>query len=180
MLTPLALNALDIAKDSDVPAGGKLERDANGAPTGAISGGQGAIIALFDKLPKPTFDQQVDGTKKFFRELNRLGITGVYDPGGNNLLPEDYQAVFKVWRQGGMTVRVAYTLCGNVPGGEFEELKGLVTLLPQGFGDDMLRFNGLGERITAAMNNNPRPTDASLFQCIVRARPRSAAHLTIS
>ena len=39
----------------------------------AISGGQGAIIALFDKLPKPTFDEQVDGTKKFFRELNRLG-----------------------------------------------------------------------------------------------------------
>ena len=160
MLTPLALNAIDIAKDADVPAGGKLERDAEGKPTGAISGGQSAIIALFDKLPRPTFDQQVDGTKKFFRELNRLGMTGVYDPGGNNLLPEDYQAVFKVWRQGEMTMRVAYTLCGNVAGGEFEELKTLVALLPQGFGDDMLRFNGLGERITAAMNNNPRPTDA--------------------
>ena len=160
MLTPLALNALDIAKDADVPAGGKLERDADGKPTGAISGGQGAIIALFDKLPRPTFDQQVDGTKKFFRELNRLGMTGVYDPGGNNLLPEDYQALFKVWRQGEMTMRVAYTLCGNVPGGEFEELKTLVALLPQGFGDDMLRFGGLGERITAAMNNNPRATDA--------------------
>ena len=160
MLTPLALNAIDIAKDADVPAGGKLERDAEGKPTGAISGGQSAIIALFDKLPRPTFDQQVDGTKKFFRELNRLGMTGVYDPGGNNLLPEDYQAVFKVCRQGEMTMRVAYTLCGNVAGGEFEELKTLVALLPQGFGDDMLRFNGLGERITAAMNNNPRPTDA--------------------
>ena len=58
-----------------------------------------------------------------------------------------------------MTVRVAYTLCGNVSGGELAELKGLVSLLPQGFGDDMLRFGGLGERITAAMNNNPRPTD---------------------
>ncbi len=27
-----------------------------------------------------------------------------------------------------------------------------------GFGDDMLHFNGLGERITVAMNNNPEPT----------------------
>jgi len=27
-----------------------------------------------------------------------------------------------------------------------------------GFGDDMLRFNGLGERITWAMNNNTKPT----------------------
>ena len=159
MLTPTALTALNISKDADVPAGGKLERDANGQPTGAISGGQGAIIALFDKLPKPTFEQQVDGTRKFFRELNRLGLTGVYDPGGNNLLPEDYQALFKVWRQGEMTVRVAYTLCGNVAGGEYDEFKNLVALLPQGFGDDMLRFGGLGERITAAMNNNNRPTE---------------------
>ena len=160
MLTPLAYKTLNITSDADVPSGGKMERDASGKPTGGISGGQGAIIALFDKLPKPTFDQQVEGTKKFFRELNRLALTGVYDPGGNNLAPEDYQAVFKVWRQGEMTVRVAYTLCGQTPGVEFEELKGLVALVPQGFGDDLLRFGGLGERITAAMNNNNRPTDA--------------------
>jgi predicted amidohydrolase YtcJ len=159
MLTPAAHQALNIRSDADVPAGGKLEKDASGKPTGGISGGQGAIIALFDKLPKPTFDEQVDGTKKFFRELNRLALTGVYDPGGNNLAPEDYQALFKVWRQGDMTVRVAYTLCGQTPGAEFEGLKGLVALLPQGFGDDMLRFGGLGERITAAMNNNNRPSD---------------------
>ncbi len=144
MLTPKAIAALGVTT----------------APDGSVSGGQNTIIALFDRLPKPTFDQQVDGTKKFFRELNRLGITGVYDPGGNNLLPEDYQAVFKVWRQGGMTVRVAYTLCGNDAGNELAELKGLTALVPQGFGDDMLRFGGLGERITAAMNNNNRPTDA--------------------
>jgi predicted amidohydrolase YtcJ len=164
MLTPAALKALNISSDADVPAGGRLEKDASGKPTGAISGGQGAIIALFDKLPKPTFDQQVDGTTKFFRELNRLGLTGVVDPGGNNLAPEDYQAVFRVWRDNRMTVRVAYTLCGQTPGAEFSELKNLVALMPQGFGDDMLRFNGLGERITAAMNNNPRPTDADKEQ----------------
>jgi predicted amidohydrolase YtcJ len=160
MLTPLAYKALNITGDADVPSGGKMERDASGKRTGGISGGEGAIIALFDKLPKPTFEEQVEGTRKFFRELNRLALTGVYDPGGNNLAPDDYQAVFKVWRQGEMTVRVAYTLCGQTPGAEFAELRGLVALVPQGFGDDMLRFGGLGERITAAMNNNNRPTDA--------------------
>jgi len=80
MLTPVALKALNISSDADVPGGGRLEKDASGKPTGAISGGQGAIIALFDKLPKPTFDEQVTGTKAFFRELNRLGLTGVVDP----------------------------------------------------------------------------------------------------
>ena len=180
MLTPLAYKALNITTDADVPSGGKMEKDANGKPTGGISGGQGAIIALFDKLPKPTFDEQVDGTKKFFRELNRLALTGVYDPGGNNLAPDDYQAVFKVWRRGDMTVRVAYTLCGQTPGAEFEELKGLVAMMPQGFGDDMLRFGGLGERITAAMNNNNRPTDAEKEQYYQIVRWAASRGMTLT
>ena len=159
MLTPAALQALHIATDADLPARGRLERDANGSPTGAIGGGQDAIIALFDRLPKPTFEQQVEGTKKFFRELNRLALTGVVDPGGNNLTPDDYQALFQVWRQHQMTVRVAYALCGLIPGAELEDFKNWTRLLPMGFGDEMLRFNGLGERITAAMNNNDRPTE---------------------
>jgi len=148
MMTPSALKILNIASDADLPAGAKLDRDANGSLTGGITGGNNAIVALFDRLPKPTFEQQVEGTKKFFRELNRLGITGVGDPGGNNVNPEDYQAVFKVWRDGQLTLRVAYSLCGPTPGKEFEELQSLTQLLPMGFGDDMLRFNGIGERIT--------------------------------
>jgi predicted amidohydrolase YtcJ len=92
--------------------------------------------------------------------LNRLGLTGVVDPGGNNMTAESYQALFKVWRQGQLTVRVAYSLCGITPGKEFEELKDLTQLLPMGFGDGMLRFNGIGERITWGMNNNNTPTEA--------------------
>ncbi|MEP7306730.1 MAG: amidohydrolase [Acidobacteriota bacterium] len=160
MLTPAAAKALNISSESDLPSGGRFEKDASGKPTGAVTGGQGAIVALFDRLPRPTFDQQVEGTKLFFRELNRLGLTGVVDPGGNNLMPDDYQALFQVWRDGQMAVRVAYTLCGQTPGAEFEELKNWTALLPIGFGDDMLRFNGLGERITAAMNNNDRPSES--------------------
>ena len=160
VMTPSALKILNIATDADLPAGAKLDRDANGNPTGGITGGNNAIVALFDRLPKPTFEEQVAGTRKFFRELNRLGITGVGDPGGNNVEPGDYQAVFKVWRDGQLTVRVAYSLCGPTPGKEFEELQSLTQLLPMGFGDEMLRFNGIGERITWAMNNNEKPTEA--------------------
>ena len=159
MLTPAAFQSLHITSDADLAAHGRLERDAAGKPTGAISGGQDAIIALFDRLPKPTLAEQVEGTRKFFRELNRLALTGVVDPGGNNLAPDDYQALFQVWRQGQMTVRVAYTLCGLSPGAELDDYKSWTRLLPMGFGDDWLRFNGVGERITAAMNNNDRPTE---------------------
>ncbi|HTD43277.1 MAG TPA: amidohydrolase [Bryobacteraceae bacterium] len=160
VMTPAALKILNIASDADLPPGAKLDRDAGGNFTGGITGGNNAIVALFDRLPKPTFEEQVAGTRKFFRELNRLGITGVGDPGGNNVEPGDYQAIFKVWRDGQLTVRVAYSLCGPTAGKEFEELQGLTQLLPMGFGDDMLRFNGIGERITWAMNNNEKPTEA--------------------
>ncbi len=181
ILTPAGLRALNINSDADLPSGGKLEKDAAGKLTGGITGGQNAIIALFDRLPKPTFDQQVDGTKKFFRELNRLGLTGVVDPGGNNLLPSDYQALFQVWRQGQMTLRVAYSLCGNNAGAEFEEFKNLTQLLPMGFGDGMLKFNGLGERITAAMNNNNRPsaTDKEKYAQIAKWAAERGMSLTM-
>jgi hypothetical protein len=160
MLTPAAHKALTLTSDSDLPTGGRFERDASGALTGAVTGAQNAIVALFDRLPRPTFNEQVEGTKAFFAELNRLGVTGAVDPGGNNITADDYQALFKVWRDRQMTVRIAYALNGQTPGKEFDELTSLTSLLPMGFGDDMLRFNGIGERITVAMNNNDKPTDA--------------------
>jgi predicted amidohydrolase YtcJ len=157
VMTDDGFERLGITGDADLPGGGMLERE-GGRLTGAISGGQSAIIALFDRLPKPTFADQLQGTKEFFRELNRLGITGVVDPGGNNLFPADYQALFDVWRRGELTVRVAYSLNGQTAGGELAELQSLTALLPMGFGDSRLKFNGLGERVTHAMNNNPEPT----------------------
>jgi predicted amidohydrolase YtcJ len=160
VMTDDAYKALKITGDADLPAGGRLERDPASKLTGAISGNNSAIVALFDRLPRPTYAQQLDGTNAFFRELNRLGVTGVIDPGGNNLLPGDYGAVFDIWRKGQMTVRVAYSLQGQTPGAELADFKQLTALLPMGFGDAMLHFNGLGERITEAMNNNPRPSDA--------------------
>ena len=159
VMTPSAFDALNIHGEADLPAHGKFELDGNGKPSGAISGGQDAIIALFDRLPLPNFEQQVEGTQKFFRELNRLGLTGVVDPGGNNVTPESYEAIFKVWREGKLTMRVAYALCGMTPGKEFDEYKSLLQMSPMGFGDGLLRFNGLGERITWALNNNAKPSE---------------------
>ena len=172
VMTPAGFKAMGINSEADLPRPGKFERDASGNPTGAIEDGGGfdVAIALFEKLPHPTFNEQVEGTKKFFSELNRLGLTGVGDPGGNNLNPENYQPLFQIWRQHQLTLRIAYSLCGPTSGKEFEELKSLTQMLPQGFGDDMLKFNGLGERVTWGMNNNDHPTaeDKEKYYQIVR------------
>ena len=151
LLTPLALKALDI-------------NSADGVVTSNL-------IELFDRLPKPTFDEQIAGTKAFFRELTRLGITGVVDPGGNNVTPREYQAVFKAWRDKQLTVRVAYSMCGMTDGSEFAEYQNYLAMMPQGFGDDMLHFNGIGERITWAMNGIngvPPEADKAKYYEIVR------------
>ncbi len=181
MLNPLAHKTLGISSETDLPAGGRFERDASGTPTGAVTGAQNAIVSLFDRLPKPRCTEPVEGTKAFFRELNRRAITGAGDPGGNNLTSTDYEALFKVWRDKAMTVRVTYTLNGQTPGKEFDELRDLTGLLPMGFGDDMLRFNGLGERITVAMNNNNAPTqaDKDAYYRIVRWAAERGMSLTM-
>src|SRR5712672_3476743 len=145
LLTPNAMEALNIRDDSDVTPGGKLERDGGNRPTGVVIGNGNTLGKIFDRLPKPTLDQQVDGSRKFFREMNSLGITGIVDGGGVSMYPASYQAVFKLWHHRQLTLRVAYHLCAPKPGSELADLQDLTQLLPQGFGDTMLHFNGPGE-----------------------------------
>ena len=159
LMNQRGLDALNIKGEADLPRGGKLDRDAAGKLTGGITGG---IVPLFDRLPRPTLEQQVDGTKKFFRELNRLGMTGVSDPCGNNVTPETYDAINQVWRQKELTVRVAYAICGFNPPHEFDEYQKYLGLMPMGFGDDMMHFNGIGEQIVWAINNVAKPDAADL------------------
>jgi len=164
LLNPKGLDTLGIREDKDVPPNGKLERDANGSLTGGISGNTQTITALFARLPKPTFDEQVQGTKAFFRELNRLGLTGVIDPGGFGMSPPDYRALFKLWRDKELTVRVAYTIFAQGRGKELEDYPNLTQLLPMGFGDSWLRFNGIGENVAWGVYNNDNPSDAAKEQ----------------
>ena len=177
MMTPAAYKTLNIQSAADLPGGGKFVVDGNGKPTGAIQGG---IVPLFDKLPKPTFEDKVAGTQKFFKELNRVGVTGVIDPGGFNMSPSEYAPLFNVWRHQNLTVRVNYSYFAQKPNKEFEEFKELTQLLPMKFGDDMLRFNGIGERVTFSMYNNDKatPEDQDKFYQVARWAAQNGYTLT--
>ena len=177
MLTPLAYKALHINAESDLPGGGKFERDAAGNPTGAVVGG---IVQLFDKLPQPSFAQKVEGTRRFFRELNRVGLTGLSDPGGFNMSPDAYAPLFQVWRNRQLSLRVVYSYFSQKRGKELEEFKELTQLLPMGYGDDMLRFNGIGERVTFGMYNNDKPSDADKEQFYLAAKWAAERGMTLT
>ena len=86
------------------------------------------------------------------------------DPGGYNLPLDAYRALFAVWREGGLTLRVVYSLCAPRRDHELADFQALTAMLPMGFGDGWLTFNGIGENVTWGMYNNEAPSDAQKEQ----------------
>jgi len=84
LLNAAALRACGYTRDTPEPVGGQIVRDARGEPTGLLLAKPNAAIlyATLAKGPKLPFDYQVNSTRHFMRELNRLGVTGAIDAGG--------------------------------------------------------------------------------------------------
>ena len=175
LLSPGGADALGLARHPDLVARLKFEHGPDDKPNGWIGGDNRAISDVYNLLPRPSFAQQVAGTRGFFRALNGLGVTGVLDPGGYNMPIEEYRPLFQLWRDRALTVRVAYSLCAPRRGHELEDLQAMTDAMPMGFGDDWLRFNGIGENVVWGMYNNDKPTEADrerLTRLLQWAAPR--------
>jgi predicted amidohydrolase YtcJ len=164
LLDPRGADALGISGNPELAARITVERDGHGKPSGWLSGDNRAISDLYGLLPRPTRAQKIEGTRAFFRALNALGLTGVLDPGGYNLAVDDYEPLLELWRERGLTLRVRYSLSAPRRGHELDDFKALTQVLPMGFGDDRLRFNGIGENVTWGLYNNDNPSDAQKAQ----------------
>ena len=84
MLNRAALKALGFDKNTPNPPSGQIQRDAHGEPTGLLLATPSAMI-LYSTLgmaPKLELEDQVNSTRHFMRELNRLGVTSAIDAGG--------------------------------------------------------------------------------------------------
>ena len=124
LLNGAALRAVGYTKDTPAPPAGEIVRDAAGNPTGLLLAKPNAAIlyATLAKGPKLPFDYQVNSTRHFMRELNRLGVTGAIDAGGGfQNYPEDYAVMQKLADEGQLTVRVAYNLFTQKPKGEKDD-----------------------------------------------------------
>ncbi len=166
LLNRAALKALGIAADTPNPPGGLIEKDANGQPTGMLIAKPSALI-LYSTLaqgPKLPVEEQVNSTRHYMREMNRLGITSVIDAGGGGQnFPDDYHVIQRLHDDDQLTVRIAYNLFAQTPGEELTDYERWVAMTEPGAGDAMLRMNGAGENLTwsAADFENflePRPS----------------------
>jgi predicted amidohydrolase YtcJ len=180
LLTPAGLHALGVRDEADLPANMTFDRGNDGLASGWLTADTAAITELYSRLPRPSLDESMAGTRRFLHELNRYGITAVIDPGGHNLAPEDYEPLFRLWRAGELTVRISYSICAPRPGRELADLQILTRFLPMGFGDGMLRFNGIGERLTWGMYNNDTPTELQKDELYRVARWAAEQRMTLT
>jgi len=150
ILNGAALRAVGYTKDTPEPPGGEIVRDASGNPTGLLLAKPNANIlyATLAKGPKLPFDYQVNSTRHFMRELNRLGVTGAIDAGGGfQNYPEDYAVIQKLSDEGQLTIRLAYNLFTQKPKGEKEDFLNWTRTSKYQQGNDYFRHNGAGEML---------------------------------
>jgi predicted amidohydrolase YtcJ len=150
ILNAAALRAIGYTKNTPDPPGGEIQRDKQGNPTGILIARPNATIlyATLAKGPKLPPAYQLNSTRHFMRELNRLGVTSAVDAGGGfKNYPEDYAIIDDLHRRGELTVRVAYNLFTQRPKGEFEDFSEWIGMTSPGSGSDYYRMNGAGEML---------------------------------
>lgn len=172
LLNRAALQALGISRDTPNPPGGVIEKDGKGNPTGMLIAKPSALI-LYSTLaqgPRLAVEDQINSTRHYMREMNRLGITSVIDAGGGGQnFPEDYDVIRRLHDGGQMSVRVAYNLFAQRAGEELSDYERWIAMTEPGAGDDWLRMNGAGENLawSAADFENflePRPDPAPVME----------------
>ncbi|MDB9517742.1 amidohydrolase [Roseofilum reptotaenium CS-1145] len=150
LLNGAALRALGIDRNTTPPPGSVIEKDRNGNPTGMLIAKPNAAIlyATIAQGPLLSLDDQINSSRHYMREMNRLGITSVIDAGGGGQnYPDDYQIIDHLHKEGLMTVRVAYNLFTQNPGAEKANFERWINIANPGQGDDFYRLNGAGEML---------------------------------
>ena len=150
LLNGAALRAAGYTRETPNPAGGEIQRDKAGNPTGLLIARPNAFIlySTLAKGPKLPYDEQVNSTRHFMRELNRLGITSVIDAGGGfQNFPQDYEVVTALHKANQMTLRLAANLFTQRPKQELDDYARWAKMVRAGQGDDFYRINGAGEML---------------------------------
>lgn len=168
-LNGAALRAVGYTKDTPDPPGGRFERDSRGNPTGLLIAkpNAGILYATLAKGPKLGLEDQINSTRHFMRELNRLGLTSIIDAGGGfQNYPDDYEVVDGLHTSGDLTLRIAYNLFTQHPKQELADFQRWTSSRALYRGDASYRLNGAGEMLVFS---------AADFEDFLEPRPELAA-----
>jgi hypothetical protein len=142
-LNSYAMREAGITKDTPSPAGGVIEKDPKtGQPTGRLMEN---ATRLANKWPRgrATPAEALAALKDGQRKMNAAGITGLREPG---ITAKDMRVFQELHDSGEMSIRVSmsYSLDPSLP---VEQLISQLETwgVSTGFGDAMLRLDGIGE-----------------------------------
>ena len=188
LLNSAALRAVGYTKDTPAPIGGEIQRDKQGNPTGLLIAKPNASIlySTLAKGPGLSKQDQLNSTRHFMRELNRLGVTSAIDAGGGfQNYPDDYEVINELHKRGEMTLRLAYNLFTQKPKQELADFRAWTQMTKHGAGDDFYRMNGAGEMLVYSAADfedflEPRPDTAPVMEAELEGRYPSSRRKSLA
>ncbi|SDT09984.1 hypothetical protein SAMN05216371_1286 [Streptomyces sp. TLI_053] len=153
-----ALELAGVDRDTPDPADGRIEREADGTPSGVLQEGATGLVARL--VPPITAADRLDGLLRAQRLLHSLGITGWQDAllGEFNGQPDPSDAYLAAARSGALTARVNGALWWERERGA-EQIAGLVERRAAAAhgrfraGSVKIMQDGIAENFTAAMTS---------------------------
>ncbi|MFB7572425.1 amidohydrolase [Streptomyces sp. NPDC056165] len=153
-----ALELASVTRDTPDPTDGRIEREADGTPSGVLQEGATGLVARL--VPAKTAADRLDGLLRAQRLLHSLGITGWQDAllGEFNGQPDPSDAYLAAAREGTLTARVNGALWWDRGRGpdQIPELVSRRAELNHGrFRADSVKImqDGIAENFTAAMTS---------------------------
>jgi len=102
-----AIKAAGVTADTKDPDGGRILRDASGAPAGVFV--DNAQELIYRAVPPLTHAQRKSALLAAIAEANKWGLTGIHDPGESRETIETYEEIAKA---GQLSLR-AYVMIGD-------------------------------------------------------------------
>jgi predicted amidohydrolase YtcJ len=161
----LALARAGIDRSTEDPPGGKVDRDADGEPTGVLR--ELGKLRLDPNrpdcvLPGPSQTDRLEAVAAAFGHLHQAGVTAIHDV---VMDPAEIRAYMDLHGAGRLGVRVRFLVRGYEARTSLDHVLGLG--LRQGFGDAWLQYTGIklsidgacGERNAATYEPYPGEPD---------------------
>jgi predicted amidohydrolase YtcJ len=172
-----ALRRAGIGRETPDPAGGRIERDAAGEPTGLLL--EPPAFNLVGRLMPPlTREECREALREVQKAYLAAGICGVIDPG---LAPDDMAVYEDLWRQGQLTVRSVVMPLAQTHDDPEKVLAGIRAWgMHTGFGDERLKLGGVklyvdgGASLGTALMREPYPDEKC--QCGIQVTHTETFH----
>ena len=175
-LNSAAMKAAGIDAKTPDPSGGRIEKDANGNPTGLVSGA-GGVAFVAAKVPLAESRQWLQNARNVVSYLNSVGMTAWMDAGGRGMSDEHYEPYRLLASKGELDVRI-YWQTVRQPGtpADVDKVVAEIPAMKPFQGNDYFDNVGYGESVYNPVNTqllnpraNTRAEDVAQWGRIARA-----------